>query len=76
MKMATLNVYPAYLRKYKTEAEAKKDWDEGLDFKIYNGPYFSKRDVPALQKEGYVRIAVHDGKGVIAVIDFEEEKAS
>lgn len=74
--METLNVYPAYGRKYKKATEVIRDWDDGKDFKICDGPYCSKRDIPTLKKEGYTRVAVHDGRGVVAVINFEEEKAS
>lgn len=77
MKMETLNVYPAFGRRYCSAKQAAQDWNEGKDFKIVGGPYFSKRDVSTLMKEGYTRLAVHNyGKGVVAVIDFEEEKAS
>lgn len=74
MNTATLNIIPAYARRYKSAAEALRDWNAGKDFKIFDGPYLSKRDVPALTKEGYTRVAVHNyGKGVIAVINFEEK---
>ena len=42
------HVTAAYGRKYSTVAEALVDWDKGLDFKIYTGPYCSKRDFTML----------------------------
>jgi hypothetical protein len=34
----------AYGRKYRTREEALKDWEDGKDFKIKDGPYMSVRD--------------------------------
>lgn len=39
-----LNLIPAYGRVYNTKEEAVKDWMDGKDFKIINGPYCSVRD--------------------------------
>ena len=38
------HVMGAYGRKYNTVADALIDWNKGKDFKIYTGPYCSKRD--------------------------------
>jgi hypothetical protein len=38
------HVLAAYGRNYKSVNEALIDWNNDLDFKIYCGPYCSKRD--------------------------------
>lgn len=47
---------PAYGREYTSKNQALADWRSGKDFKIYNGPYCSMRDITALQALGTVRI--------------------
>lgn len=42
--MDTLQVMPAYGRRYDDEAACLADWNAGKDFKILGGPYLSKRD--------------------------------
>lgn len=32
------------------------DWEVGKDFMIYNGPYFSIRDIAVLKQDGYTGI--------------------
>ena len=45
---------PAYGRKYKTLADAQKDWETGLDFRqVEWGYYFSIRDARAIQDNAY-----------------------
>ena len=55
-------VVAAYGRKYNTVNEALTDWDKGYDFKIYNGPYCSKRDFTLLDNV-YINININ-GKWV------------
>jgi hypothetical protein len=55
------NVLPAYGRKYDNEADLITDWESGLDFKIYNGPYMSIRNVPDLKARGCEAIVFHFG---------------
>lgn len=40
----------AYGRRYFTKEAAVKDWNDGKDFQIYNGPYCSKRDTKKLRE--------------------------
>jgi len=40
-------VIGAYGRDYKSKAKALADWNAGLDFQVYGGPYISKRDADA-----------------------------
>jgi len=42
---------PAYNKFYESEAEVLANWAQGEDFKIYNGPYFSIRDIKLLSQE-------------------------
>ncbi len=46
-----LHLSPAYGRRYKTGADALKDWKDGKDFKITNGPYCSVRDTAMLIRD-------------------------
>lgn len=45
-----LLLVPAYGRRYSSKQDAEKDWKEGRDFKIYNGPYTSIRDSKKLHE--------------------------
>lgn len=49
---------PAYGRTYATLEDTKRDWSAGKDFKMYNGPYFSIRDVAELKYRGYLQVQV------------------
>lgn len=40
-----------------------KDWKDGKDFAIYQGPYFSIRDTVALKKNGYSHVRFHTYTG-------------
>ena len=44
---------PAYGRTYETIEAAEKDWNEGKDFRILNGPYCSIRDQTLLNDMGH-----------------------
>jgi hypothetical protein len=46
-----ISLVPAYGRRYPSAAAAEKDWLDGLDFKIYGGPYTSIRDRDHLMNE-------------------------
>ena len=59
-----LSVTGAYGRKYDSQMEFWKDWEAGKDFKIVNGPYFSKRDVGTLMADGYCGVQYRTSTGV------------
>lgn len=54
----TINVVPAYGRKYTSLTAALKDWDAGKDFKItsgmYAGAYINKEDA----RDGAVKVNI------------------
>ena len=53
-------VTPAYGRKYKTLADAKTDWYEGLDFRVgLDGPYCSQRDENEIRAEGFIGVQLY-----------------
>jgi hypothetical protein len=52
--MTPLNLRGAYGR----QAEVK-DWFDGKDFMIINGPYCSIRDVPRLKRDGYTHVRLY-----------------
>lgn len=59
--MTTLNCRPAYGRTYETFAEAKADWEKGLDFRVeFYGYYFSKRDLRDIYEHGYTGVRLGD----------------
>lgn len=41
-----LDCIPAYGREFSID-----DWNNGKDFKVIDGPYFSIRDIPALSQD-------------------------
>jgi hypothetical protein len=51
LKSRTIELVPAYGRKYNSQSEALADWEAGKDFKIYGGPYTSIRDESQLLEE-------------------------
>lgn len=51
--MKMLFIIPAYGRRYETEEALRKDWEDGKDFKILNGPYLSIRDQDQIEGEIY-----------------------
>jgi len=51
-----LMAVPAYGRSYVDGFDLLIDWQRGLDFRILNGPYFSKRDKDILKADGYTHI--------------------
>lgn len=53
-----LHAGPAYGRIYRTSADLLKDWNDGKDFKVHGGPYFSIRDVEKLKTEGFTSINI------------------
>ena len=42
-------IVAAYGRKYSTKEAALKDWNAGKDFRVFDGPYCSIRDLPKLK---------------------------
>lgn len=62
--MATILVaHPAYGRSYDTTEACVKDYNEGKDFRIFKGPYFSIRDEPELKKQGYEEVVIVQPSG-------------
>jgi hypothetical protein len=51
-----LELIPAYGRTYETLEETLTDWHMGYDFKIWKGPYCSKRDVDQMLEMGYTHV--------------------
>lgn len=51
LKPGDLLAKPAYGRIYPSVKDLKQGWDWGQDFKIIDGPYFSKRDLDLLKKD-------------------------
>jgi len=45
-----LLLFPAYGRKYATKDKALADWKAEKDFKIYEGPYCSIRDIDLMSQ--------------------------
>ena len=45
----TIYLLPAYGRVYKTAEQALQDWRNGKDFKMYNGPYCSIREIQIIK---------------------------
>lgn len=43
--MHKLTLIGAYGRVYNTRTQAARDWANGKDFKVINGPYCSIRDI-------------------------------
>ena len=46
-----IELIPAYGREYNSIVEALKDWEDGKDFQVYNGPYCSVRDLEKMTKD-------------------------
>ena len=53
----SIQLIPAYGRKYNTEHEALADWHGGKDFKILGGPYTSIEDLPML-KDQFIEVTL------------------
>jgi len=51
INMKEIFLTPAYGRKYNSKVSMLKDWEGGLDFKIYTGPYTSIRDKESLLED-------------------------
>lgn len=50
--MTTEFIRPAYGRTYSTQEAVLKDWNDGKDFQIVDGPYTSIRDVDKFSSYG------------------------
>ena len=48
--MAAILLLPAYGRYYSSEKDMVKDWQNGVDFKVLNGPYCSIRDLDTMKR--------------------------
>lgn len=51
-----LRLVGAYGRQYTSKEALIKDWNDGKDFRIVNGPYCSIRDLPEIRKRGFTQI--------------------
>lgn len=49
MTLTKLVLIPAYGRQYSTAEAARRDWEDGKDFKVPKGSYTSIRDLLPLQ---------------------------
>jgi hypothetical protein len=64
--MMTITLLGAYGRTYIDKDKALKDWQDGKDFQIYNGPYCSIRDMDYLTRmNNTVKILLNNGKTVV-----------
>lgn len=63
---ATMYVVGAYGRQ-----ACMKDWQDGKDFRIWNGPYLSVRDLPRIRQNGYEKILFMTQKDGDVHIAFE-----
>ena len=52
----------AYGRVYNTLDDAMADWNDGKDFKIHQGPYCSKRDLPKIAEMNHQVVIVAGDK--------------
>jgi hypothetical protein len=48
-----LHLKPAYGRSYENQEMLMKDWEEGKDFKIIDGPYLSIRNLDHIRELGF-----------------------
>lgn len=56
MSMNRMYVTAAYGRVYKEKDEILTDWHEGKDFKVYQGPYCSNRDILRMRMSGFTHV--------------------
>ena len=59
----TLFLVPAYGRQYAAKNTVLREWAEGKDFKIINGPYCSIRDIDRMRMTNN-HIVIRYGKGM------------
>jgi hypothetical protein len=57
----------AYGRAYRTRTDAARDWAQGKDFMIMNGPYCSIRDLETMRSYG-MPIEIHISHGEPLVV--------
>ena len=57
--MAVLPIFAAYGRTFKDENGARDSWQNGQDWKMYDGPYLSIRDSQKLLNEGFDCVDLH-----------------
>lgn len=43
-----ITVRAAYGREYRNQTDARKDWNDNLDFRTVDGPYINKADAERL----------------------------
>lgn len=61
-----IEIKSAYGRKYKTIKEALEDWDKGKDFRVFNGPYCSNRDLDRMIKDyGKVVLVIGEKRHIL-----------
>jgi len=56
-------------------AALQRDWEAGAEFKICNGPYFSKVDVQRLLYDGWTHITFMARDGLrVAIFDLQTQQ--
>jgi len=64
----TLELIPAYSRRYKQKSHFVRDWKSGKDFKIKDGPYCSIVDLSEIIKKGYQTVHIEINYKTIYII--------
>lgn len=54
--MNSIYLTGAYGRQYRREDEILADWNDGKDFKIYQGPYCSVRDTLRMKMANFTHV--------------------
>lgn len=58
MDSKIFNAFPAYGRRYATSEDLLKDWNDGKDFKVCDGPYFGKNEKELIKADGFTAIRI------------------
>jgi hypothetical protein len=75
LKNAIYRAKPAYGRTYACQADAMYDWESEKDFKLLEGPYFSKRDFEKMCEDAKYEIIIGSYEYVVEVIFYSTTKA-
>jgi hypothetical protein len=64
--MRKMTLLGAYGRAYRTRTDAARDWAQGKDFMIMNGPYCSIRDLEVMKEYGMpIEIRISHGEPLV-----------
>lgn len=63
--MSVLHAEGAYGAVYNSIQQVDKDWEDGVDFHIINGPYFSVRDTNKLVDMGFDSMLLRIGNDIL-----------